>query len=119
MDRPVYMKRNAVMTLNNEGKEIIVTYGHYRTVMYARYISQVPPTPPRGSTLRFVADVRHEEEMILEFENHEEMLEAYSILKTKYLESTQFIQSSKLHSGRGLHTTTTENKSKSANVFFF
>lgn len=47
----------------------------------------MPWLPPRGCTLRFMSDIRNEEEMILEFEDHERLVEAYSILKDKYLGS--------------------------------
>uniref|UniRef100_A0A0R3RPG3 PB1 domain-containing protein n=1 Tax=Elaeophora elaphi TaxID=1147741 RepID=A0A0R3RPG3_9BILA len=109
MDRPVYMKRRAVMIFNPDQKDITLSYDNCCTILKAKYISQVPWSPPRGYTLRFMSDTRNEEEMILEFEDHEKLIEAYSILKSKYLGRSQFVFSSELHGGRGLYTTAEEN----------
>ncbi|CAG9531106.1 unnamed protein product [Cercopithifilaria johnstoni] len=109
LDRPVYMKRRAVMIFNHDQKDITFSYDNCCTILKAKFISQVPWSPPRGCTLRFMSDIRNEEEMILEFEDHGKLIEAYSILKSKYLERSQFVFSSELLSGRGLHTTTEKN----------
>ncbi|VDK68890.1 unnamed protein product [Litomosoides sigmodontis] len=108
MDRPVYMKRRAVMIFNHDQKDITFSYDNCCTILKAKFIAQMPWLPPRGCTLRFMSDIRNEEEMILEFEDHEKLMEAYSILKDRYLERSQFVFSSELHSGRGLYTTTGE-----------
>ncbi|EFO26036.1 hypothetical protein LOAG_02446 [Loa loa] len=110
IDRPVYMKRRAVMIFNRDQKDITFSYDNCCTILKAKLISQVPWSPPRGCTLRFMSDTRNEEEMILEFESHEKLMEAFSILKSKYLERSQFVFSTELHSGRGLHTTNVENR---------
>uniref|UniRef100_A0AAF5Q0P1 Ubiquitinyl hydrolase 1 n=1 Tax=Wuchereria bancrofti TaxID=6293 RepID=A0AAF5Q0P1_WUCBA len=105
IDQPVFMKKKAVMTFNHDQKDITFSYDNCCTVLKTRFMSQVPWSPPRGCKLRFISDIRNEEEMILEFENHEKLMEAFSILKDKYLERSQFVFSSEVHSGRGLHTT--------------
>ncbi|KAM3721135.1 Ubiquitin carboxyl-terminal hydrolase [Dirofilaria immitis] len=105
MDRPVYMKRRAVMIFNHDQKDITFSYDNCCTILKAKFISQMPWSPPRGCTLRFMSDNRNEEEMILEFENHGKLIEAFSILKSKYLERSQFVYLSEPRSGRGLHTT--------------
>ncbi|EJW86433.1 hypothetical protein WUBG_02658 [Wuchereria bancrofti] len=98
-------EEKAVMTFNHDQKDITFSYDNCCTVLKTRFMSQVPWSPPRGCKLRFISDIRNEEEMILEFENHEKLMEAFSILKDKYLERSQFVFSSEVHSGRGLHTT--------------
>ncbi|VDK66250.1 unnamed protein product [Onchocerca ochengi] len=69
----------------------------------------MPWSPPRGCSLRFISDTQNDEEMILEFENHGKLMEAFLLLKSKYLEKSQFVHLNELHSGRGLHTTTVED----------
>lgn len=108
LDRPIYMKRRAVMIMDREKKDITLSYDNCFTVLKTKFISRVPWSPPRqGSTLRFMSDIRNCEEMFVEFESHEKLLEAFSILKSK-LERSQFVFFDKLQRGRGLHTTNRE-----------
>ncbi|VDP17747.1 unnamed protein product [Onchocerca flexuosa] len=109
VDRPVYMKRKAVMIFNHDQKDITFSYDNYDTKLKTEFISQMPWSPPRGCTLRFISDTQNDEEMILEFENHGKLMEAFLLLKSKYLEKSQFVHLNVLHSGRGLYTTTVEN----------
>uniref|UniRef100_A0A8R1Y2Y4 Uncharacterized protein n=1 Tax=Onchocerca volvulus TaxID=6282 RepID=A0A8R1Y2Y4_ONCVO len=109
VDRPVYMKRRAVMIFNHDQKDITFSYDNYDTKLKIEFISQMPWSPPRGCSLRFISDTQNDEEMILEFENHGKLMEAFLLLKSKYLEKSQFVHLNELHSGRGLHTTTVED----------
>lgn len=114
IDQPVFMKKKAVMTFNRDQKDITFLYDNCCTILKTKFISQVPWSPPRGCKLRFISDIRNDEEMILEFENHEKLIEAFSILKNKYLERLQFVFSSEVHSGRGLHTTNVGSRTETS-----
>ncbi|MCP9265463.1 hypothetical protein DINM_020772 [Dirofilaria immitis] len=84
---PLLWSKEAIMTFSEHKAGIVFIFGNDEIIFPFGSFSRLPWLPPAGNTMRFEFLGSLDSHLLIEFKNHEDLLNVHALLKNKYFEN--------------------------------